>query len=76
MVENTRWHVRSNGLNFIVMDQDCRVIAECKSEADARFIAAAPGLFQALKTILKRGYRIEVSDHETAVAAVEAARHE
>lgn len=38
MVETTKWHVRSNGLNFIIMDQGSNVIAECRQEADAKRI--------------------------------------
>lgn len=42
MSKNTKWHVRSNGLNFIVMDHDSNVIAEVKNEQHARLIATTP----------------------------------
>jgi hypothetical protein len=38
MVENNKWHVRSNGLNFIIMDQNTNTIAECRNEEHANLI--------------------------------------
>lgn len=42
MGEPTKWHVRSNGLNYVVMDQDSNIIAEVKDERHARLIATTP----------------------------------
>lgn len=42
MVETAKWHVRSNGLNFVIMDQDCNVVAEVKDEKHAHLIASTP----------------------------------
>lgn len=73
MVETLNWHVRGNGLNFVVMNQNLHTVAECASEADAHLIAAAPKLFCALQTLIRRGYRIEVSDYESALDALKDA---
>ena len=79
MVGNNKWHVRSNGLNFIIMDQNTNTIAECRKEEHARLICGLvngtvteqrSALWSALNTIIKRGYHIEASDYETAVAAL------
>lgn len=40
MVGNNKWHVRSNGLNFIIMDQNTNVIAECGKEEHAELICS------------------------------------
>jgi hypothetical protein len=37
---------------------------------NARLVAAAPELLEALTTIIKRGYRIDASDHATAADAI------
>lgn len=37
---NTDWHVRSNGLNFIIMDQHSNIVAECKKESVAEHIVS------------------------------------
>lgn len=40
MVEQTKWQVKSNGINFIVFDpgDDFRTVAECRNNEDAQMI--------------------------------------
>jgi hypothetical protein len=55
---NRYWHVETKSQWWVVMDEEGRLIAECRNKADATFIAAAPGLLRALKTLLELGYRL------------------
>jgi hypothetical protein len=72
---------------FHAVHRDDLMICECyegdgaEREANARLIAAAPALFEALQTILERGYVSESiaeerPDFETARAALAQAKGE
>ena len=47
---DTEWHVRSNGLGLIILNQNSDVVAECRDETMAQYIV---GLMMALADIAR-----------------------
>lgn len=70
MVETTKWHVRSNGLNYVIMDQNSNIIAEVMDEKHAHLIATTPEkdakLSKAMADIIKE--KVRADEAETLAA--------